>query len=80
MAVITRSSYVLQTILIPKGEFNAKTAAKWCADRGYKHNKIDVDDNYYRFRQRSPNNLDSYSTRSLANGIKLVFAKRGQIH
>lgn len=65
----------LQTVLIPRKK-GLIWAIDWLLKHKYKVNKVDITDNYYRFRQRKPNKTDKrirYYTISLDNGVELVF-------
>jgi len=65
----------LQTILFPKSKFDVIGAHKWVVDHGFTHNKIDDDGNFIRFRQMIPLPHVEYYTKTLPNGVELVFAK-----
>ena len=60
----------IQSILIDRNLKTLKEAYEWVASHGFIHNKIDVKDNYYRFRQFTPKPNKSYRTIKLTNGIK----------
>jgi hypothetical protein len=64
---------VLQTILVPKSNYTEKEAIKWIEQNKYKLLKIDETTNFYRFRQTIPGKNVKYYTKTLPNGIKLVF-------
>jgi hypothetical protein len=63
---------MLQTILIPKKSFSLKKAFNWLEKHKYHSNKVDVDKNFYRFRQSEPKK-GRYYTKVLPNKIELVF-------
>jgi hypothetical protein len=61
----------IQTVLIPES-WALKDAKGWLAAHKYKHSKVDITENFYRFRQRPPGG-GKYFTVGLPNGIELVF-------
>ncbi len=63
----------LQTIEIPRMNFNMSGAIAWIKHKGYKAEKVDITPNYYRFRQRPPGKNRHYYSVKLNNGIVLVF-------
>lgn len=63
----------LQTILVPKSNFTQYAAIKWIKNNGYKAQKIDETENYYRFRQRPPIKGAEYYTIKLDNDVMLVY-------
>jgi hypothetical protein len=67
---------MLQTILVPKSKFSCVGAHNWAYQHGFKHDKIDDEGNFYRFRQMSPLPNVSYYTQTLPNGVELVYAKK----
>ena len=69
------ASGLLQTILIPTDKFNLMKARKWLKDNNHSYHKIDVTQNFYRFRQIDPTPGNSYYTVSLPDGIDLVYEK-----
>lgn len=63
----------VQTVLIPES-WALKDAKGWLAAHKYKHSKVDITQNFYRFRQRMPGG-GSYFTVKLPNGVELVLEK-----
>ena len=63
----------VQTVLIPES-WALKDAKEWLAAHKYKHTKVDITQNFYRFRQRKPSG-GSYFTVKLPNGVELVLEK-----
>jgi hypothetical protein len=61
----------VQTVLIPES-WSLKEAKAWLEAHKYKHSKVDITENFYRFRQRPPGG-GKYFTVSLPNGVELVF-------
>lgn len=68
----------VQSVLIPKDKYSKKEANKWIKNNGYIIKKIDITNNYYRYRQMEPELLikDSYRTKTLNNGIILILGKK----
>jgi len=80
---MTTNSSKIQSILIDTSKFTLKKAYDWVTTHGFKHNKIDIKDRYYRFRQFNPErgsgrNRSStksnkqYRTIDLTNGVKAI--------
>lgn len=65
----------LQTVLVPKSRYTEEQAVKWIKLQGYKNNGIDETREYYRFRQKPPNNKKEYYTVLLPNFVHLVYTK-----
>ena len=67
---------MIQTILIPKNKFSLKEAEKWIVKNKYKKSfygkKVDITENYFRFRQESPLKFKNYYAKRLKNGIIIV--------
>ena len=64
---------ILQTILIPRSTFTFDSANEWMTDNGYPIKKIDIKNNYFRYRQIDPVEGAKYYSVKLSNGIILVF-------
>jgi hypothetical protein len=62
----------VQSVLIPVKKFSLKEATDWLLEHKYRLRKVDVTDEYYRFRQSEPSR-GSYHTKVLPNGVRLVF-------
>ena len=72
-----RKSSVVQSLLLKKGKngfSSSREARKWAKDHGYKTTKIDVQPNYYRFRQMDPKKFvkDSFVTKTFSSKVKAV--------
>ena len=69
----------IQTVLVPKS-FGLKEANKWISENGYKTSfygkPVDITENYYRYRQKKPSKTYTYRTRTLANGIQIVYYRK----
>lgn len=69
----------VQSVLLNKDKFTIRQAIDWIIEHNYVFKKIDVTDNYYRFRQISPVTLKkekyvNYINKQIADGIMLVIA------
>ena len=62
---------LVQSVVFPKDKFTQGEALRWLIDHGYKHEKIDITPNTYRFRQHNPIR-DSYYAKTLPNGVILI--------
>lgn len=63
---------MLQTILMPKSKFSLSEAVAWVSNHHHSHHKVDITDNFYRFRQHTPAHHGRYYTVKLKNGVELV--------
>lgn len=72
-------SYIVQSVLLRRDKFSKAEALKWIRDHDYKAGKIDMTNDYYRFRQVEP--VDSvavrYRTISLGDIGQLVVLYAG---
>jgi hypothetical protein len=50
-------NYILQTVLFPKDRYTQTEAIEWLKKNGLKWEKVDIKDNYLRYRQRAPSHL-----------------------
>lgn len=64
------------TVLVPKNKFTIRDAVNWVNNNNFKTTKIDISDNYYRFRQSVPRNYARYYSKKLRNGIVLVMYRK----
>jgi len=62
----------IQTVLIPKEDFTLKEALQWLDDHNYPHKKVDITEDFYRFRQMTPMKGGRYETKTLPNGVEIV--------
>ena len=72
----------VQSVLIPKKDsipgiegYTLGEAKDWLKNNGFVFKKVDITDNYYRFRQLEPS-FGRYVTHSIPNGIKLVLGEK----
>jgi hypothetical protein len=65
---------MVQSVLFPKSVFTQKKAVGWLTKHNYDHAKVDITDNYYRFRQKEPVSGATYTVR-LSNGVELIVEK-----
>jgi hypothetical protein len=49
--------YAIQSIMFKKDLFSIKDCMKFLTENKYKHNKLDITENFYRFRQINPDVL-----------------------
>jgi hypothetical protein len=61
---------------MPRKKFSLLTAKEWVLSRGYKMKKVDITDNYFRFRQVAPSQISNYHMKTLPDGIKLVLGEK----
>jgi hypothetical protein len=61
-------SYVVQSVLLNRDKFSKKEAFDWVREHGYKADKVDVTNEYYRFRQMNPDLLHLYYFRTIKLG------------
>ncbi len=67
--------YVVQSVLLSRDEFTQEQARDWIKKHGYKAQKVDVTQDYYRYRQADPDTLPftgRYRTIDLGKVGKLV--------
>jgi hypothetical protein len=62
----------VQTVLFPREAFTVETAVQWLKDHHYRHLKVDITDDFYRFRQMTPMKGGRYATVTLPNEVELV--------
>jgi 16S rRNA G966 N2-methylase RsmD len=60
--------------LTQKSDAYAMACIEWLYDHGFKFNKIDEKEHYYRFRQTNPNKYTHYTTKEIdkKKGIKFI--------
>jgi len=63
---------MLQTILFPRSKFSVHDATMWLMEHKYHALKVDMTENFLRFRQHAPAG-GRYYTKTLNNGIELVY-------
>ena len=61
----------VQSVLIPVNKFTLKEATDWLLEHKYRLRKVDVTEDFYRFRQSEPSR-GMYYTKTLPNGVRLV--------
>jgi hypothetical protein len=49
--------YIVQSVLMSRHEFTQEEAREWVKKHGYKAHKVDVTQDYYRYRQVDPDSL-----------------------
>jgi hypothetical protein len=69
--------YNIQSILFDKKIYTQKQAIDFLIKNNYKHNKIDITKNHYRFRQIEPSSLsragyNKIVMKKIADGIEMI--------
>ncbi len=64
----------VQSVLIPRNKFSLLSAKEWLMNNNYKLKKIDVTENFFRFRQYSPSRAKTFRMKTLPNDVKLVLS------
>ena len=62
----------VQTVLIPKHDFSLQQAIDWLEEHHFGHRKVDITEDYFRFRQMEPKHGGRYVTKTLPNGVEIV--------
>ena len=62
----------VQTVLIPKHDFTLQEAVDWLESHHFGHRKVDITEDFFRFRQMRPIHGGRYVTKTLPNGIEIV--------
>lgn len=63
----------IQTILFDKDKWNKRTASSWLKSHNYKYDNHRTTVNQHRFLQHNPVKDATYYTKTLPNGVQLVF-------
>lgn len=77
MSIFRKMSSIVQSVLFNKNNFKLKDAISWLNYHNYKINKVDITENYFRFRQEEPKELKrkgytKYRNKEIGGGIILV--------
>lgn len=62
----------VQTVLVPRHDFTLQEAYDWIEDHHFGHRKVDITEDYFRFRQMTPMQGGRYVTKTLPNGVEIV--------
>lgn len=62
----------IQSVIFNKKYFDKKKAISALINKGFKYNKIDETENYFRFRQFDPSKNKKYFIVKSTTGIKYV--------
>ena len=63
----------IQSVLFDKHFWTEKSARAWLKQHKFKYNnKVDITENFFRFRQVSPKKFKNYYIKKLKNNIELV--------
>ena len=72
-------SSIVQSVMFNFNRWSVIKAAQWLQDHDFKVKKLDITENYLRFRQVSPTSLKKkgftqYITKRIKNDIELIIA------
>ena len=76
--------YIIQSIIFNKDKWDEKTACEWLKEHNFTNKKVDITDEFIRFRQYDPKKLkkdgyDKYHNKKLgSSGVELVIALKAQ--
>lgn len=65
-------NYIIQTLLFPKKTYSIENVKNYLIENKYKHNKLDITNNYIRARQRDPR----YLKRKGYDKVKTILNKK----
>ena len=70
---------IVQSVFFDATKWSVLDSANWLLNHGYKVKKIDIPDNFIRYRQISPSTLakkgyTEYRNKRIGQGIELVIA------
>jgi hypothetical protein len=71
---VKNNNYIIQSILFNKEKYDVNKASLWLYEHNFKFNKVDITDNYLRFRQSRPSKKYKYYTKNINKNIKFIFA------
>jgi len=71
------SDSIVQSVIFSVLNFNVQDSTKWLKKHGFKYNKLDITDNFFRYRQENPEKLKkkgytTIRTKDLNNGVELI--------
>lgn len=66
----------IQSVLLNKNNFSLEKAMLWIITHGFVIKKIDETQNFYRFRQKSPNRYKYFRNRKIENGVEFIIGFR----
>jgi hypothetical protein len=71
------SDSIVQSVIFSVLNFNVQDSTEWLKKHGFKYNKLDITDNYFRYRQENPEKLKkkgytTIRTKDLNNGVELI--------
>ena len=73
---INEAGWEIQSILCSKKYFKTEEAAKkWVLDHGFRVDKVDETDDYFRYRQEDPARFSEFRTIDLGPNVKGVYGK-----
>lgn len=67
----------IQSVIFSVMKFNVQDSTEWLKNHGFKYNKVDLTDNYIRYRQENPEKLKkqgytTVKTKDLNNGVEFI--------
>lgn len=62
----------VQSILFDRNLWTQQKAKKWLMNHDYIYPKIDITENFFRFRQKVPDKNKRYRTINIGRGIEFV--------
>jgi hypothetical protein len=63
---------MIQSILFDRSRWNVNDAKHWLQTHNHKIQKVDITENFLRFRQAKPDRSKYYFTKKMGNGIELI--------
>lgn len=63
---------VLQSVLFNKKYYNLSKSINYLKRMGLKYDKVDITNNFYRFRQKTPKKNKKYYTLPIDKGILYI--------
>jgi hypothetical protein len=64
---------MIQSIIFPRDKFNLLEAIEWLRAHRFHSPKVDTTTHFYRFRQHNPIPFGHYRTKTLPNGVEMIF-------
>lgn len=67
---------MIQSVIFPKEKFDQKKAEEWLQSHKFRttfrKKGVDITENFYRYRQKDPNQFIRFRTLVLNNGIQFI--------
>lgn len=73
----TKDRSRIQSLLFPRDLFEEREARRWAKEEGFLVKGVDASANFYRIRQRDPEDFDaeSFRTITLGDGVKAIVGR-----